>query len=182
MIAKPLLAAVSALALLTGGCAATTEAPATEAVRAETDWSRFIAGAIDGYFRHNPDFAVTQGRHEYDGQLPDWSGTGLANRASFARSTIAAAQAFDPAGLSARGAVRARLSDVGDARRPVLARRSPTSRTPTRLIMSASSIRRSTSPGPMRRPSSGSGLYRLSARGAARRRGRSAPICARRCR
>jgi len=101
MTAKPLLVAVSTLALLLGGCATTTESPAAGTAQAETDWSRFLAGAIDGYFRHNPEFAVIQGRHEYDGQLPDWSGTGIANRASFARSTIAAAQSFEPAGLSA---------------------------------------------------------------------------------
>ena len=35
---------------------------------------------IDQDFRANPAFAVGQGRHEYDGRLPDWSETGLAQR------------------------------------------------------------------------------------------------------
>ncbi len=47
-----------------------------------------------------PDFAVYQGRHDFDGQLPDWTPTGIASRVSFFKSAIAAAQAFDPATLS----------------------------------------------------------------------------------
>lgn len=41
------------------------------------DWSRFVAGFMETYFEANPTFAVYQGRHEYDGRLPDWSDTGL---------------------------------------------------------------------------------------------------------
>lgn len=96
---KLLLAATSALALLLGGCASTApEAPAAEA--RPSAWSAFSQQFIDGYFRNSPAFAVSQGRHEYDGQLPDWSETGLANSAEFLRSSIAAAQALDPRRLS----------------------------------------------------------------------------------
>ena len=38
-----------------------------------------MARYIEQDFRANPAFAVDQGRHEYDGQLPDWSETGLQN-------------------------------------------------------------------------------------------------------
>jgi hypothetical protein len=88
-----LLAAVSAGALLLAGCATTEEGTATESSQ-QSAWTGFMNRTIEGYFRNNPDFAVNQGRHEYDGQLPDWSGSGLANRASFLRSAIQAAQAF----------------------------------------------------------------------------------------
>jgi hypothetical protein len=32
---------------------------------------------LDDYFRANPTFAVYQGKHEYDGQFPDWSTGGI---------------------------------------------------------------------------------------------------------
>jgi hypothetical protein len=98
MTAKPLLAAASALALFAGGFALTapveSAAPKAKAV-ARQSWPAFSQRFIDNYFKLNPSFAVSQGRHEYDGQLPDWSGTGLANQAAFLRSSISAAQAFD---------------------------------------------------------------------------------------
>jgi uncharacterized protein (DUF885 family) len=99
MNAKPLLAAMSVLALFTAGCAATGGEGAASA-SAAFGWSTFSQRFIDGYFRNNPTFAISQGRHEYDGQLPDWSPTGLANRAAFLRSSIAAAEGFDPGGLT----------------------------------------------------------------------------------
>jgi len=96
MTAKPLLAAVSALALLAGGCASTpTPTQSATADLNQQRWASFSAQFIEGYFRLNPAFAVSQGRHEYDGRLPDWSATGLANQAAFLRSSIAAAQGFD---------------------------------------------------------------------------------------
>ncbi len=33
---------------------------------------------VEGYLKAHPNFAVVQGRHEYDGQLPDWSAEGIA--------------------------------------------------------------------------------------------------------
>jgi uncharacterized protein (DUF885 family) len=99
MTRKLLAAAASALALLASGCAA--DNAATRPAAAEPSrWSAFSQSFIDGYFRTSPAFAVSQGKHEYDGQLPDWSETGLANSAEFLRSSIAAAQAFDPKRLT----------------------------------------------------------------------------------
>ncbi|HEY5722617.1 MAG TPA: DUF885 domain-containing protein [Allosphingosinicella sp.] len=95
-----LLAAVSALALLATGCASTSQGESAQAEAAPSRWAAFSANYIEGYFRLNPSFAVNQGRHEYDGRLPDWSETGLANQMAFFRSAIAAAEAFDPKGLS----------------------------------------------------------------------------------
>ena len=99
MIAKPLLAAASALALVAGAIAVATpgeSAPRSKArARAQQNWPAFSQRFIENYFRLNPAFAVGQGRHEYDGRLPDWSPTGLANHASFLRTSIAAASAFD---------------------------------------------------------------------------------------
>ena len=41
-------------------------------------WGRFVNQYIEDYLVAHPAFAVAQGRHEYDGQLPDWSAQGLA--------------------------------------------------------------------------------------------------------
>lgn len=40
-------------------------------------WNRFVDDFIEGYFEAHPVFAVWQGNHAYDGQLPDWSREGL---------------------------------------------------------------------------------------------------------
>jgi hypothetical protein len=100
MFAKPLLAAASALALVAGTFAVATPGesatPRSKArTRAQQNWPAFSALFIENYFKFHPSFAVSQGRHEYDGQLPDWSPTGLANEEAFLRSSIAAASAFD---------------------------------------------------------------------------------------
>lgn len=94
-MSKSLLAAASALALLLSGCASTTSGETAAAEARPSTWAAFSQSFIDGYFRINPAFAVNQGKHEFDGRLPDWSETGLANAEEFLRSSIAAAQAFD---------------------------------------------------------------------------------------
>ena len=40
-------------------------------------WGRFVNQYIEDYFVAHPAFAVGQGRHEFDGQLPDWSAQSL---------------------------------------------------------------------------------------------------------
>ena len=67
--------------------------------RAEA-WPAFMQRYIDQDFRANPAFAVQQGKHEYDGRLPDWSETGLRNEIARLRSAIAAALAHDPRRLT----------------------------------------------------------------------------------
>jgi uncharacterized protein (DUF885 family) len=101
-MSRSLLAAASAAALLLAGCASTSSSNESraKAPAPAPAWSAFSQSFIDGYFRISPAFAVNQGRHEFDGRLPDWSETGLANAAEFLRSSIAAAQAFDPKKLS----------------------------------------------------------------------------------
>ncbi|HEX7821336.1 MAG TPA: DUF885 domain-containing protein [Sphingobium sp.] len=49
---------------------------------------------MEGLFRQDPYFAVYQGRHDFDGQLPDWSEAGLAMQANFLRDSIAKARTF----------------------------------------------------------------------------------------
>jgi hypothetical protein len=48
-----------------------------DAARAHGEWDKFVQKFIEDYFVANPDDAVSAGRHEYDGQLPDWTEAGL---------------------------------------------------------------------------------------------------------
>jgi uncharacterized protein (DUF885 family) len=89
-----LLITAAALAL---GASASTQAQRPQ--RAEP-WPAFMQRYIDQDFRANPAFAVQQGKHEYDGQLPDWSETGLRNEIARLRSAIAAAQSHVPRSLT----------------------------------------------------------------------------------
>src|SRR5262245_24695595 len=57
-------------------------------------WSRFQADYIEAAFKDDPANAASQGRHEYDGILPDWSEAGLARSIDFYKTSIAKAQAF----------------------------------------------------------------------------------------
>jgi uncharacterized protein (DUF885 family) len=41
------------------------------------EWSKYVDEFVDSYFRSNPSFAVASGKHEFDGQLPDWSAEGI---------------------------------------------------------------------------------------------------------
>ncbi len=47
------------------------------------DWDTFVDQFIEGYFKLYPNIAVNAGRHEYDGQLPDFSTEGLARQVAW---------------------------------------------------------------------------------------------------
>jgi hypothetical protein len=67
-------------------------------------WNRFVGGFIETYFEANPLFATYQGRHEYDGVFPDWSGAGLRRWMGRLHQLRDSAQAFpiDSSSASAR--------------------------------------------------------------------------------
>ncbi|MGH8138424.1 MAG: DUF885 domain-containing protein [Steroidobacteraceae bacterium] len=46
-------------------------------VAAQAAWSEFASHFIEDYFKAHPFFAVQAGRHEFDGQMPDWSAAGI---------------------------------------------------------------------------------------------------------
>lgn len=97
---KGFLAAGAALALALGsaGCKQAGDSP--PAATASADWARFTDKFIQDYFKANPSFAIYQGRHEFDGQLPDWSAEGLKKQAEFLKATIAAAEDFESGQLN----------------------------------------------------------------------------------
>lgn len=88
--------AAVALALSGGGATAggAGQAAAAAPVTPASGWDGFVAGTLEEWFRVAPTFAVYQGRHDFDGQLPDWSEAGLTRMADFLRGTIQKANAF----------------------------------------------------------------------------------------
>jgi hypothetical protein len=62
---------LNAVLVLLAGC------DTWESARAGRSWDQFATGFLETYFEANPLFAVYQGRHEFDGRLPDWSDAGL---------------------------------------------------------------------------------------------------------
>ncbi len=76
--------------------AATQEQPATH-------WNRFVNQYIEDYFVAHPAFAVTQGRHEFDGKLPDWSVEGIADEITRLRRAREMALEFTAKDLGEEG-------------------------------------------------------------------------------
>ena len=83
------------LALTVLRCAAPSSSPPHS-----VEWDGFVADYIEAYLIANPTVAVRAGRHEFDGQLPDWSPEGLANEESRLREARDQALAFDETLLS----------------------------------------------------------------------------------
>ncbi len=64
-------------------------------------WPVWVASYIEEHLAAHPQFAVMQGRHEFDGQLPDWSREGIAREISRLHEARAAALAFEDASMTA---------------------------------------------------------------------------------
>jgi uncharacterized protein (DUF885 family) len=93
-------ASIAAIAL-TGGCKKADGSADAAAMVANdsSDWGKHMASFLDGYFKLNPTNAVLQGKHEFDGQLPDWSPEGFAKQTEFLKKAITEAKAFDASKL-----------------------------------------------------------------------------------
>jgi uncharacterized protein (DUF885 family) len=96
-------ASLSAL-VITGGCkdmgAEKSSGPATLKADDGTEWGKFMDGFLTGYYPINPTFAVSQGKHEFDGKLPDWSEAGLQAEIAYRKKAIASASAMDASKLT----------------------------------------------------------------------------------
>ena len=90
-----LVASAMAAALVVSGCKV-SNAPGNNAVVAAEakDWPGFVSGFIEASFKANPGFAVSQGRHEYDGQIADLSQAGIDAEVQRLKQAIADAQAY----------------------------------------------------------------------------------------
>ncbi|HEV7745595.1 MAG TPA: DUF885 domain-containing protein [Pyrinomonadaceae bacterium] len=108
MFAKLLarLAPVAVVALLLSGiaCQQTTPSNSQSAMPPSDskDWDSYVNEFLEAYFVARPDFAVRQGRHEFDGKLPDWSAEGFANEAKRLHAAKDRVAAFQESALSER--------------------------------------------------------------------------------
>jgi hypothetical protein len=59
------------------GCYRQEDAAAPDHKNGGAGWSATRDALIEEYLKAQPAFAVYQGRHEFDGQLPDWSAEAL---------------------------------------------------------------------------------------------------------
>ena len=93
---------VAALAVMFAGASIPVTARPVPAAAAKADagWAAFRDGYIEAWFALDPANAVYQGRHDFDGHLPDWSDAGLKRQADFLRTSIAKARSFDAGALS----------------------------------------------------------------------------------
>jgi uncharacterized protein (DUF885 family) len=92
---------LAVLAILLGACSKPTVPPPTPpAAHAHDGWPDFAAAFVESYFKADPFFAVQAGRHEFDGQMPDWSAAGIAAEVGRVRALRNEVQAFDPATLT----------------------------------------------------------------------------------
>ncbi|HEV7441274.1 MAG TPA: DUF885 family protein, partial [Steroidobacteraceae bacterium] len=69
---------VAAVLIAAAGCSrqpppAPVPPPPDPTATARAAWNDFADRFIEGYFKSHPFFAVQAGRHELDGQMPDWS-------------------------------------------------------------------------------------------------------------
>ena len=95
---RTLMIAASVAAIsITGACKKVDDETGTVAVAANSDgdWVNYIETFLEGYFKIAPTTAVYQGKHEFDGQLPDWSPEGLTAMIDYRRKAIADARAVD---------------------------------------------------------------------------------------
>jgi hypothetical protein len=71
-----------------------TNQPANANGSSSAAWDAHVEQYLNQYFSHNPTFAVYQGKHEFDGKLPDWSEEGLKKQIDFLKDQRAKAAAF----------------------------------------------------------------------------------------
>lgn len=76
------------------------QAPANTAATAQSSWPGFIDQFIEAWFVRYPSFAAGQGRHEFDGQLPDWSADGIQKTVAWLEQSRARVLEFADNGLS----------------------------------------------------------------------------------
>jgi hypothetical protein len=85
---------------LAAGCSGPAPAPPPAPPAVHDGWPDFASGFIESYFKGQPFFAVGAGRHEFDGQMADWSAAGIAAEVARLKSQRQDTQAFAEASLT----------------------------------------------------------------------------------
>lgn len=73
-----------------------------EAASASERWEAFVNDYIEASLAAHPAWAVYQGRHEFDGQMPDWSRSGIEAEIARLKQARSGAQAFTDDELGTR--------------------------------------------------------------------------------
>lgn len=103
LIAPAVAGAVALIAI--GGLAgcdrsqSPSSAPSATTAAANAAWPRFVEDFIEAYFVANPTVAVSAGRHEFDGKLPDWSSEGITKEIKRLEGLRTRAAAFEDSAL-----------------------------------------------------------------------------------
>ena len=108
MNTRALFLTASACVIALAGCGKKAETDATGAApvvaaapEAEASpWPAYMDAFLNAYFPLNPGFAVYQGKHEFDGRLPDWSDEGVAANIAMREKAIVDARAVDTAHMT----------------------------------------------------------------------------------
>jgi hypothetical protein len=116
-----------ALALTSLGACSSPAAPeqrvaAAAAPAIKIEWTRFVDEFVEAHFVAQPATAVTKGRHEFDGQLPDWTRAGIQKEIARLEQARPCAGVPGPGAVS-RGALPARLFRQLRRQQPVLCAR-----------------------------------------------------------
>lgn len=93
---------VVATALFSGCVLPANTNQSTNSNMAKGPWDVYVDQFLNDYFAANPNFATYQGKHEYDGKLPDWSEAGLQKEISRLKAERGKASAFKDADLDER--------------------------------------------------------------------------------
>jgi uncharacterized protein (DUF885 family) len=95
---RPLCSLAIVALLLVAAC--TRQAAPTAVAADNAAWAAFANQYIEDTFKARPFSAVQQGRHEFDGKMPDLSAAGIAAEIKRLEAAQAASAAFDGATLS----------------------------------------------------------------------------------
>jgi Bacterial protein of unknown function (DUF885) len=98
-------AALLTAIILGTGCSQHAAPPAAPAapdprVAAQSAWSDFAGAFIESYLKAHPFFASQAGRHEFDGQMDDWSADALQKEVDRLKQLRTTASGFDAAALT----------------------------------------------------------------------------------
>lgn len=96
---------LAALVFVVAACGRQEPAPPPPAAadphaEAQASWTAFASQFIEDTFKAQPFFAVQSGRHEFDGQMPDYSAAGIAKEVERLKAARSKTQSFNAADLT----------------------------------------------------------------------------------
>ena len=94
-------AALAALTVVFGACSGPPAPAPAPPAQVKDAWPEFASGFIEATFKADPFFAVQAGRHEFDGQMGDWSPQAIAAEVARLHQARTDATTLDAASLTA---------------------------------------------------------------------------------